>query len=140
MARTDNLRKQHAEIIHLAREINGLLSDALDEQGAAAIRPLLAKLAGLVSLHLAIEDRSLYPPLAAHPDGAVRTLSKRYSDEMGGIAAAFNDYTAKWQTTARMRADPAAFSAASKAVFNALSKRIHYEHKELYPLLDKLDA
>jgi hypothetical protein len=32
------------------------------------------------------------------------------------------------------------FSAASKAVFNALSKRIHFEHNELYPPFDKIDA
>lgn len=138
MARTDNLRKQHVDILSLARQINGLLSDSLDEEAAAAIRPLLSKLTGLVQLHLAIEDRSLYPALAGHPDPQVRALSKRYSDEMEGIAAVFGDYVKHWQTTTRMRGDPEGFSAASKAVFNALSKRMHYEHKELYPLLDKL--
>lgn len=138
MARTENLRKQHAEILQLAREINARLSAQLDAADAAAIRPLLAKLAGLVSLHLAIEDRSLYPALAAHSDPEARMLSKRYMDEMAGIAAAFNDYVRNWQATAKMLADPAAFTSASKAVFNTLSKRIHYEHTELYPLLDAL--
>lgn len=85
MARTDNLRKQHVEILQLAREINARLSAQLDPEDAAAIRPLLAKLAGLVSLHLAIEDRSLYPALAAHADPEARMLSKRYMDEMGGL-------------------------------------------------------
>ena len=39
-----------------------------------------------------------------------------------------------------MLADPAGFSADSKAVFNALSKRIHMENVELYTMLDNLDA
>jgi hemerythrin-like domain-containing protein len=138
MARTDNFRKQHVEILTIAREINGLLSDTLDDNGAAKIRPLLSKMAGVVSLHLAMEDKSLYPVLAKHQDNNVRTLSTRYSTEMGSLAAAFGDYMKNWQTTTQMRADPARFSIASKAVFNALSKRIHRENTELYPLVDKL--
>jgi iron-sulfur cluster repair protein YtfE (RIC family) len=140
MSRTDNFRKQHAEILNIAREINALLSDTLSESAAAAIRPLLAKLAGVVSLHLAMEDKSLYPQLSAHADASVRSLSQRYSSEMGSLAAAFGDYMKRWQTTTQMRADPARFSAESKAVFNALSKRIHLENVELYVLVDKLDA
>jgi hypothetical protein len=140
MPRSDNLRKQHVEILSSAREINALLSDNLSAVDAAAIRPMLSKLAGLISLHLAMEDRSVYPTLAAHPDASVRALGKRYSDEMAGIAAVFGDYMKNWQTTAQMRADPAGFSAASKAVFNALSKRIHFEHNELYPPFDKAEA
>jgi hypothetical protein len=41
MARTDNFRKQHAEILTVAREINALLSDALTPTAAAAIRALM---------------------------------------------------------------------------------------------------
>jgi hypothetical protein len=139
MARTDNFRKQHAEILSIAREINPLLSDTMSREDAAAIRPLLSKLAGVVTLHLAMEDKSLYPQMTAHADPGVRSISKRYSDEMGSLSAAFANYMSSWQTTQQMLADPARFSADSKAVFNALSKRIHLENVELYTLLDKLD-
>jgi hemerythrin-like domain-containing protein len=140
MARTDNLRKQHAEIMTLARQINALLSDNLDAAGAAEIRPLLSKLVGLITLHLAMEDKTLYPSLATHPDATARTLGKRYQEEMGSIGAVFGEYVNQWRTTAEMCADPARFTAESKAIFNALSKRIHHENTELYPLLDKLAA
>jgi hemerythrin-like domain-containing protein len=140
MARTDNLRKQHAEILTLAREINGLLSTTPNEANAAAIRPLLSKLAGLVSLHLAMEDKTLYPSLATHPEATARSVGKRYQDEMGSLGAVFGDYIGKWRSTAQMLQDPASFTTESKAVFNALSKRIHLENTELYPLLDKLAA
>jgi hemerythrin-like domain-containing protein len=140
MARTDNLRKQHAEIMTLARQINGLLSDDLDASAAAEVRPLLSKLVGLITLHLAMEDKTLYPSLATHPDAAARTLGKRYQEEMGSIGVVFGQYVDQWRTTAQMCADPVRFNAESKAIFNALSKRIHHENKELYPLLDKLAA
>jgi hemerythrin-like domain-containing protein len=140
MSRTENFRKQHAEIMILAREINGLLSDTMGDQETAAVRPLLSKLAGLVSLHLAMEDKTLYPSLAQHPDASARAIAKRYQDEMGSIGAVFGDYLNNWRTTAHMATDPARFTAESKAIFNALSKRIHHENTELYPLLDKLAA
>lgn len=140
MARTDNLRKQHADIMTLARQINGLLSDDLDVTAAAEIRPLLSKFVGMITLHLAMEDKTLYPSLATHPDAAARTLGKRYQDEMGSIGAVFSQYVDQWRTTAQMCAEPARFNAESKAIFNALSKRIHHENTELYPLMDKLDA
>ncbi len=78
--------------------------------------------------------------MTGHADAGVRELSQRYSDEMGSLAAAFGAYMKKWQTTPQMLADPAAFSVESKAVFNALSKRIHLENTELHALVDKLDA
>jgi hypothetical protein len=140
MARTDNFRKQHAEILTIAREINALLSDTLTPAAAAAIRALMSKLAGVVTLHLAMEDKSLYPKLTGHADTSVRAISQRYSDEMGSLAAAFGDYMKNWQTMSLILADPVAFSVDSKAVFNALSKRIHLENTELYTLVDKLDA
>jgi hypothetical protein len=140
MARTDSFRKQHAEILTIAREINALLSDTLSATAAASIRPLMSKLAGVVTLHLAMEDKGLYPQMTGHANPSVRAMSKRYSDEMGSIAAVFTDYMKNWQTTPQMMANPAQFSADSKAVFNALSKRIHLENTELYALVDKLDA
>lgn len=140
MARTDNFRKQHVEIMNFAREINGLLADPLSEAAAAEIRPMLSKLAGLVSLHLAMEDKTLYPAMVNHSDAATRATATRYSNEMGSLASAFGDYVGNWRTTAQMRAEPARFATESKAVFNALSKRIHHENVELYPLFDKLGA
>jgi hypothetical protein len=138
MSRTDNFRKQHVEILGIARQINALLSDTLSDTDAAAIRPLLSKLDGMVSLHLAMEDKTLYPRLAEHPDPAARSTGKRYKEEIGTIGVVFNGYIGSWRTTMQMLADPARFTAESKAVFNALSKRIHHEHTELYPLLETL--
>lgn len=56
------------------------------------------------------------------------------------LAAAFGADMKNWQTTPQMLADRATLSTDSKAVFNALSKRIHMENTELYTLVDKLDA
>jgi hypothetical protein len=140
MARTDSFRKQHNEILTIAREINGMLGSTIDDGSAEKIRSLLSKLAGLVNLHLAMEDKALYPTLLAHRDASVANTARRFSDEMGSVAAAFVGYINAWPNAAAIKADPVRFTTESKAIFNALSKRIHRENVELYVLLDAVEA
>lgn len=138
MARTDTFRKHHDEILNIAREINGLLGTSIDDATADAIRKLLSRLAGQVTVHLAMEDKGLYPDLLSHGDASVKATARRFSDEMGSVAAAFVGYIQAWPTSAAIKADPVRFTTESKAIFNALSKRIHRENTELYVLLDAL--
>ncbi len=137
MARTDNFRKQHAEILSIARDINALLGDTISDADAASARRLLSKMHGQVALHLAMEDKSLYPTLMASSDPQLPQLAKRYQDEMGSLAETFESYMRKWPSNASITGQPAQFTVESKAVFNALSKRIHHENTILYKLVDE---
>ena len=140
MARTDSFRKQHDEILNIAREINGMLGSTIGDSAAEKIRSLLSRLAGLVNVHLAMEDKALYPTLLAHRDASVAGTARRFNEEMGSLAATFVGYINAWPNAAAIKADPARFTTDSKAVFNALSKRIHKENVELYVLLDAVEA
>lgn len=138
MSRTENFRKQHDEILAIARQINGLLQPAQMEQNAAEVRTLLSHLSGKLSVHLAMEDKSLYPSLIGHTDAHVKSVAKSYSDEMGSLAGGFKAYLDKWSNATVIRADANHFITETKALFNLLSKRIQRENTELYPLLDKM--
>jgi hemerythrin-like domain-containing protein len=138
MARTDNLRKQHAEILSIAREINEQLGAVISESDAAQIRRQLSKMHGLVGLHLAIEDKSLYPSILTSGDADARELATSYMREMGDLSLAFERHVKKWHSTALITASAAEFTEQTKAVFNALSKRIHRENTQLYPIADAL--
>lgn len=137
MARTDNFRKQHADILATARDINALLTITMSSDDAATARRLLSKMHGQVSLHLAMEDKSLYPGMLLSPDPRLPQLARRYQDEMGSLAQTFEAYVRKWPTNTSIVADRAQFITESKAVFNALSKRIHHENTILYKLVDE---
>lgn len=138
MARTDNFRKQHVEILTIAREINQQLGPELSEQEAGAIRRQLSKLHGIVGLHLAMEDKSLYPSMLQSKDADARSLAQQYADEMGGLALAFNTYMQTWGSNAAVSLAAAEFTEQTKGIFNALSKRIHRENTQLYPIADAL--
>jgi hypothetical protein len=140
MARTDSFRKHHEEILAIAREINGMLGSTIADDAAEKIRSLLSRLAGLVNLHLAMEDKALYPALLSHRDASVADTARRFSEEMGSVAAAFVSYIKAWPSGAAIKGDAVRFTTESKAIFNALSKRIHRENTELYVLLDEVEA
>jgi hemerythrin-like domain-containing protein len=103
------------------------------------VRALLSSLAGKLGVHLAMEDKALYPRLAedgAPPDAA---LAAAFMQEMGGLGAAFAAYNRNWPAPA-IAADPAGFARETRAVFAALARRIERENRQLYPIADRVLA
>ena len=64
-------REQHRKALEIAERLVAA-SDAAED--AKATRRALSELAGALRVHLAMEDRSLYPALAKHTD--VGTLAQ----------------------------------------------------------------
>lgn len=140
MGYTQKFRVQHGELLNVAKSIAQLLdADAL-RKDAKEVRHLLSVLHGKLSVHLAMEDKSLYPRLLRHHDGDVRALTQRYIDEMGSLAGAFKDYVEHWPTPSAIQANPEGFIAESSGVFDAIGKRVQQENSELYELADQQAA
>jgi hypothetical protein len=132
--RTETYRRQHRRLLDLAGSISRQLP-----QGAAAaesIRTELSKLAGVLKLHLAMEDDGLYPSLAESDDAKVRETARAFAEEMGGLAAAFTSYSDRW-TAVAIAQDPDAFARETRRIFTALADRIDREDNNLYPLLER---
>lgn len=137
MRRTEQFRKQHEGIVGLVQEISKKLDSRTVADNAQEMRLIISKLAGLVKVHLAMEDKALYPSLATSSDPTVTATAKRFMTEMGGISEAFNKYYEKW-TTQAIRDQSDAFIRETQRLFNILGQRIERENNELYPLADKL--
>ena len=136
MPYTDNFRRQHDEILGVVGQISTKLGAGRVAQESKALRTLLSALAGKVAIHLAMEDKALYPRLIQANQENSRAMANAFMEEMGGIGAAFNAYNQKWQV-GQIEADPAGFTRESQALFGALGKRIERENGELYPLADR---
>ncbi|HYE48297.1 MAG TPA: hemerythrin domain-containing protein [Azospirillaceae bacterium] len=134
MRPTDNYRRQHTEITTLLEQLHALL---LVPQPAAgdSLAATLRRLTGKLTVHLAMEDQSLYPRLLQSPDARIAATAARFQQEMSGIREAFQQFLGRW-TDAAIQADRAGFSAALDALSAVLSRRIERENTELYPLLD----
>jgi hemerythrin-like domain-containing protein len=135
MAASDTYRKQHAELVEIVRSIEPLLDPAKLADAAAEARNLVSKPLGKLSIHLAMEDQSLYPRLIQHADASVRETAKKFATEMGGVKPSVESFGRKW-TEAELRANPTAFCDETRKLFILLADRIKRENTQLYPLLD----
>jgi len=138
MAKTDNLRLQHATMAEIVNRISTQLKADVVAANAEDIRKNISTLAGKLSVHLAMEDQVLYPKLLKHENPNVAAVARRYIAELGGIKEAFQQYNQKWLTPASIQAKPQEFIEDTASLFRLLNKRIEQENNELYELVDSL--
>lgn len=136
MSRSANLRRQHDAILALASDLTAAQSSLTSQAEGALAATRLAKLTGVLNLHLAAEDRALYPQLRASSDPAVADTARRFMQEMGGLAKVYGEFAARWRSATAILANPEGFRTETAAVLSALGTRIDRENTELYPLAD----
>jgi hemerythrin-like domain-containing protein len=138
MARTHSFREQHDEILEIVRSIEAeLVMDKLKKNPNNVLK-LFAGFSGKLKIHLAMEDKGLYPMLAQHADQSIRSLGESYSKEMTTITDAYMKFSKDWLSPAAIEKDPSSFIASARKVFGLLGKRIEKENRELYTALEKI--
>lgn len=137
MRKTDGFRKHHDDL----RAVVGRLEPLLDPSGIArdpaGVSKVVLDLFGKFSIHLAIEDSTLYPKCAAHTDAALRRTAAEFQAEMGGLKQQFDAYKKAWAGPLAIGRDPAAFVAETRKILNLLKARVAREETSLYDLFDK---
>ncbi|MBP2229990.1 hemerythrin-like domain-containing protein [Azospirillum agricola] len=130
----------HAEVLALAASVERRLDPAAVAADPAAVSGELVRLFGKFSVHLAIEDKALYPRLARGADPALRSMAVRFQEEMGGLTQRFDTYRKAWPGPLAIARDPARFIAETRAILAQLKARIGREDAELYPLAARAAA
>ena len=136
MSPTQNLRRQHREILRLTTEIAPLLDAHSLAVDASTMRRLLSTLAGTLAVHFSMEDRVMYPKLFAHPDITVSSIARRYAEDMGNIRDLFIEYFKRWATPEAIQQDSGTFIRDTSRLFSSLTRRVAREDTELYPIVD----
>ncbi len=129
--------EQHNEVLALATAIEGHLDTAEIAANPVAVSAKLVQMFGKFSVHLAIEDRALYPRLAQASDPALRQMALRFEREMSGITERFEGYRKAWPGPRAISKDPARFVAETRELLAGLRNRIRRENEELYSLAAK---
>lgn len=135
-----NFYDHHSDVLTLAAAVERRLDPAGVAADPAPVAADLVRLFGKFSVHLAVEDKSLYPRLTRDGDPALRGLAARFHDEMGGLTQRFETYRKRWPGPLAIAKDPAGFVAETKAILGQLKNRIAREDAELYPLAERLGA
>ena len=138
MTRTTNLRRQHDALLSLVGELKGEIGKLSTLTDAQRIAGLLARLTGVLSMHLAAEDKALYPAMMASPDPRTTKCARTFEEQMGGLSEAYMAFAQAWCSPERILAEAEAFSRDCETIFDALAIRIRRENEELYPLADAM--
>jgi hypothetical protein len=127
----------HHEILEGIHQLRKLIATGI-EHNAAAITQLLRTMSASIKLHLAVEDRLVYPALAASGKPDLAALGRFYQQEMGDLAQKYMAFAGRWNLPDRLQDDPDGFRAEANAVFKALFLRTRREEAELYPAFARL--
>lgn len=136
--KTDSFKTQHKEIADLVGQVEKMLDPASVTVKADEIRTLLVTLSGKLSVHLAMEDKVLYPAMINSSNATAKSTAEKFATEMGTIGGVFKGYTDKWKTGAAIKADAAGFITDTKGLFTALKDRVVREERDLYTLAEQV--
>ncbi len=140
MRKTESFREQHAKLLKVASKISAHLRVDELSKDASEARSLLSELLGTLRIHLAMEDSSLYPKLLEHSDEQIRSMAKKFVDEMGGIGEAVKSYGDKWPHAKAIQENPNDFVKETEGLLATLADRIKKEDNELYAAVDEMSS
>jgi hemerythrin-like domain-containing protein len=133
----EKFKQEHVDLLGAVTVLREFVQSGVQEQAEAICKQLMS-MAAVIKLHLAAEDRVLYPALAHAEDPFVAHVGKQFQQEMGGIAEAFTAFISRWNLASKIVANPDGFKDEANAIFRALHTRVQRENRELYPLAEMI--
>ena len=131
----DNFKNQHKEILQGIEALRGHTRAGIPEH-AEAIAQQIVSLSSIIKVHLAVEDRVLYPALQTHARKDLAEMGRRYQDEMTDIASGYMVFSRRWNTAAAVARDPDAFRADANTLLKRVYVRMQKENIEFYPAIE----
>jgi hemerythrin-like domain-containing protein len=135
-SKTEHFRHHHTEVRALQTRIEKLLVAEAIKTDAGPVATIVRELFGKFSVHLAIEDSTLYPRMINHGDPGLRKAAQLFQREMGNLKTRFDAYRSKWPGPTAISRDHQSFIDETREILSALARRIAREDNELYDLFD----
>lgn len=131
----DKFKHQHVEILTCISALRDLVKSGIHDN-AAEISRMIVAMSSTIKLHLAVEDKILYPSLQATKNPSLARLGQRFQDEMTSIAQAYLDFARKWNTPATVSRNAEAFRNDANSVLKVLYQRMRREDTDFYPVIE----
>jgi hypothetical protein len=136
MSDLPKLRDDHFRLMGIVRRLGALIESA-KAPPQLHLFALRHELTSILIAHLKAEDWVVYPQLLASADRHVAATARMFSEEMGGLAAAYQAHCEQWNAGA-IAEDWTAYRVACRDILDALTVRITREERELFPLVQTL--
>ncbi len=131
----DKFKQQHIEIIGCVSTLRNLVKSGI-QKNAAEISRLIIAMSSIIKLHLAVEDKILYPALQTANNPMLASMGKRFQDEMTSIAMAYLSFARRWNTADNVAKNPEGFRSDANSVLKVLHDRMRKEDVDFYPVIE----
>ena len=135
----DRFKHEHADILESIATLRRLTQAGV-AGNAVQIAQSVVAMSSLIKLHLAVEDRVLYPALQNGTDANLARLGQRFQQEMGAIASAYMAFARRWNTADALRRDEAGFKADANVVLRQVYERMQRENRDFYPRIEEMET
>lgn len=133
----DRFKHQHVDILSGIAALRKLTHQGVEDH-AVDIAHELKALSAVVTSHLAIEDRILYPSIRRSGDTRMADMAESYQDDMKGIASAFINFARRWSSATTLAKRPDDFRNEANTVLKDVHDRMLRENREFYPAIEAL--
>lgn len=131
----ERFKSQHVEILDGIANLRQLVRNSIADN-AHKIAQEISALSKVVTMHLAIEDRILYPALQNGSNKKLADMGKAYQEDMKGIASSYIAFSRKWGAATALLSQPEMFRTEANQVLKAVYERMQKENTEFYPAIE----
>lgn len=135
----ERMKYQHVKILKGIANMRTLAHSGIREN-ATDLSNELRTLSRVITAHLGVEERVLYPTLFKHDRQDIVDMAHDYQNGMQSIIEAFTDFSSRWTNDATIKHDPEGFRNHANTALKALHERMQKENRHFYPTIEALDA
>jgi len=131
----DKYKHQHVDILDNIAALRRLTQAGV-AHNAADIARLIVNMSSTIKLHLAVEDRALYPALQNGSNAELARMGQQYQKDMGPIAQAYEAFARRWNLPESVRSDVQGFRNDANRVLRMVYERMQRENRDFYPRIE----
>ncbi|EHK66649.1 hemerythrin domain-containing protein [Achromobacter arsenitoxydans] len=133
----DKFKQQHVDILEGIASLRKLALAGVARNAAEIARGIVA-MSATIKLHLAVEDRALYPAVARSADADLARQGREFQAEMDAIAAAYEAFARRWNNARSLELDERGFRDDANTVLRRVHERMQRENRDLYPRIEAM--
>lgn len=133
----DKFKQQHVDILQGIASLRKLALAGVARNAAEIARGIVS-MSATIKLHLAVEDRALYPAVARSADADLARKGREFQEEMDAIASAYESFAKRWNNARSLELDESGFRDDANTVLRRVHERMQRENRDLYPRIEAM--
>lgn len=138
--KTDKFRKNHDTLFQLLENLKLYLeADRVAKEAKDACR-VVGKIAGLLIMNMAHEDKNLFPELLKSGNKQIKDAAEKFAVETKNVRKVADKFMSKWVVIKNVQAQPVDFIKDANTLIASLSESLEKKNTQFYDIVDKYAA